>query len=142
MSVLLAHPFLHVHLHPGPVPVLETEWLGFAGSADFRAALTQAVDAARLHGGRGWVADDRRLGPVRPVDMDWVADWLLPTLDALGIRRFALVESEESLNRFLINNMYQTVTPELPQMEFQAFPNLAEARAWAAEQDQELEASS
>lgn len=132
MSVLLDFPFLTVHLHPGPGPVLETEWLGFAGSAEFREALTQTVDAARQHGVRGWVADDRRLGPVRPVDMDWVATWLLPTLDALGIRRFALLEAEESLNRFLINNMYREATPDLARMEFRAFADAAEARAWAS----------
>lgn len=133
MSVLLDYPFLTVHLHPGPALVLETEWLGFAGSADFREALTQAVDAARQHGVRGWLADDRRIGPVRPVDMDWVATWLLPTLDAVGIRRFALLESAEALNRFLINNMYQEATPELAGLEFRAFTDPAEARAWAAE---------
>lgn len=132
MSVLLDYPFLTVHFYPGPVPVLETQWLGFAGTADFREALTQAVDAARSHGVRGWLADDRRIGPVRPVDMDWVATWLLPTLDALGIRRFALLESAEALNRFLINNMYQDATPELPRMAFRAFTDAAAARAWVS----------
>lgn len=131
MSVLLAFPFLNVHLHPGPCPVLETEWLGFAGSADFREALAQTVDAARAHGVRGWVADDRRLGPVRPVDMDWIAAWLLPTLDEQGIGRFALLESEESMNRFLISNMYQTAMPALQRMEIQAFADPAAAHAWA-----------
>lgn len=69
IKTLATYPFLNVLLHTSPVMVLETEWLGFAGSIDFRAALLDILRLARLHKVVGWVADDRRLGAVRPVDL-------------------------------------------------------------------------
>lgn len=130
-KTLATYPFLNLLLHTSPVPVLETEWLGFAGSTDFRAALLETVRLARLHKVVGWVADDRRLGAVRPTDLDWTHTHLLRPLHDLGLRRFAHLESLEVLNRLTINGMYQTVLPDLD-YEFQHFTDLAAARAWAA----------
>lgn len=124
-------PFLKLLLHTGPTPVLETQWLGFAGSTDFRAALLEAVRLAQLHQVAGWVADDRRLGAVRPKDLEWTHACVLTPLDELGVRRFAHLESAEVLNRLTINGMYQTALPGL-RYEFRHFTDLAEARTWAA----------
>ena len=130
-SIIASYPFLNLVLHSGgPHNVLETEWLGFAGSADFRAALTEALRLARLHRITGWVADDRRLGAVRPKDLDWTHAEVLAPLGELGVQRFAHLESEEVLNRLIIDGMYQRSVPGLP-YEFRHFTSLAEARAWA-----------
>jgi len=130
-SIIASYPFLNLVLHNGgPHNVLETEWLGFAGSADFRAALTEALRLARLHRISGWVADDRRLGAVRPKDLDWTHTEILVPLGELGVQRFAHLESEEVLNRITIDGMYQRSVPGLP-YEFRHFTALAEARAWA-----------
>lgn len=128
---LAAWPFLRLLLHTGPTPVLETQWLGFAGSTDFRAALLEAVQLARQHQVAGWVADDRSLGAVRPKDLEWTHTSVLKPLDELGVRRFAHLESEEILNRLTINGMYQTALPGLS-YEFRHFTDLVDARAWAA----------
>lgn len=130
-TTLSAYPFLNILLHTGPHNVLETEWLGFAGSADFRQALTELLRLARLHHVAGWVADDRRLGAVRPKDLDWTHTNLLMPLSDLGVRRFAHLESEEIMNRLTINGMYQSVIPGLA-YEFRHFTSLTEARTWAA----------
>lgn len=130
-TTLVAYPFLNILLHTGTHNVLETEWLGFAGSADFRQAMTETLRLARLHHVVGWVADDRRLGAVRPKDLDWVHEHLLIPLSNLGVRRFAHLESEEALNRITINGMYQSVIPGLA-YEFRHFTSLPDARAWVA----------
>lgn len=130
-TTLAAYPFLNLVLHPGPNPVIETEWRGFAGSADFREALTEALRRARLHQVVGWVADDRRLGAVRPKDLDWAHANLLLPLSKLGVRRFAHLEAGEALNRLTIDGMYKTALPELG-YEFRHFTDLAAARDWAA----------
>lgn len=131
-KTLASYSFLNLLLHTGgPVPVLETEWLGFAGSADFQQALLEALRLARLHQVAGWVADDRRLGAVRPKDLDWTHEQVLKPLDALGVRRFAHLESAETLNRLIIGGLYQTAVPDLT-YEFRHFTDLAPARAWAA----------
>lgn len=130
MSVLATFPALVLHLHTGTCHALETEWLGFASSADFRHYVRQALDLAEQHGVTAWVANDLRLGTVRPVDLQWVAEYVLPTMVRLGITRFARLESEETLNRMLIGHMYRAATPELP-FETQTFASLPQARAWA-----------
>jgi hypothetical protein len=131
ITTLAAYPYLNLLLHTGSRNVLETEWLGFAGSTDFRAALTEALKLARLHHTTGWVADDRRLGAVRPKDLEWTHHALLAPLVEVGVLRFAHLESEETLNRITINGMYQSAIPGLP-YEFRHFTSLLEARAWAA----------
>ncbi|RZJ58345.1 MAG: hypothetical protein EOO55_00975 [Hymenobacter sp.] len=130
-TTLAAYPFLTILLHADTHQVLETEWLGFAGSTNFRAALTEALRLARLHRVTGWVADDRRLGAVRPKDLDWCHDAILMPLSDLGVRRFAHLESEEALNRLTIDGMYQSALPGLA-YEFRHFASLPEARTWAA----------
>lgn len=131
MSVLASYPTLVLHLHAGPVPVLETEWLGFTGSADFRRYITDALELARQHGVRGWLANDLLLGAVRPADLQWVSQFVLPTMVALGIERFARLEAADTLNRLLIGRMYQAATPELP-LEVHTFADALLARKWAA----------
>ncbi|MDJ0367279.1 hypothetical protein QMK33_19195 [Hymenobacter sp. H14-R3] len=131
-KTLASFDFLNLLLHTGGRHiVLETEWLGFAGSNDFRRALTEALRLARLHHVTGWVADDRRLGPVRPKDLEWTHTEILLPLGELGVLRFAHLESEQVLNRLTINGMYQTAVPGL-NYEFRHFTLLPEARAWAA----------
>lgn len=130
-TTLATYPFLNILLHIGSRNVLETEWLGFAGSTDFRTALTEALRLARLHRVTGWVADDRHLGAVRPKDLEWTHNMVLVPLSDMGVVHFAHLESEESLNRLTINGMYQSAIPGLA-YEFRHFTSLLEARAWAA----------
>jgi hypothetical protein len=130
-TIVASYPFLNLVLHSGgPHNVLETEWLGFAGSTEFRAALTEALRLARLHRVTGWVADDRRLGAVRPKDLEWTHTEILVPLGELGVARFAHLESEEVMNRLTIDGMYQRSVPGLP-YEFRHFTSLPTARAWA-----------
>jgi len=130
-ELLASFPYLNLHLHAaGPRKALETEWLGFVGGPDFRLALTEALRLARAHYVTGWVADDRLLGSLRPKDLDWGFTHLHEPLAELGVRRFALLETEETLNRFIINSKYQEAMPGLP-FELRFFTNLTEARSWA-----------
>jgi hypothetical protein len=131
-TTLASYDFLKLLLHTSAQrSVLETEWLGFAGSNDLRLALTEAVRLARLHHVTGWVADDRRLGAVRPKDLEWTHAQVLVPLNEIGVLRFAHLESEEVLNRLTINGMYQTALPGL-NYEFRHFTSILEARAWAS----------
>lgn len=130
MAVLSSYPSLVLHLYSGRRYALETEWLGFTSSADFRHYVTEALRLAREHGATAWIANDIRLGAVRPVDLEWVAHEVLPAMVELGITRFARLESQETLNRMLIGSMYQEAAPDLT-FEVRAFTDLPTARAWA-----------
>lgn len=132
MTHLHAFPYLNLYLHPGPSPALETHWLGFATGAEFRAGIRQAMDLARQHHVTGWIADDRLLGAVRPRDLQWCFDEVLLALGALGVRRFALLESQDAMNRRTIDGMYQRVQPVVA-FEIRRFTDVQLARAWAGE---------
>lgn len=106
-TTLASYDFLTLLLHSGSQRnVLETAWLGFVGSNDLRLALTEAMRLARLHHVKGWVADDRRLGAVRPKDLEWAHAQVLVLLGKLGLLRFADLELGEVLNQLTINSMY------------------------------------
>ncbi|MDO7851355.1 hypothetical protein [Hymenobacter convexus] len=125
-----AFPYLNLYLHPGPSPSLETHWLGFATGAEFRAGVRKAVELARQHHVTGWIADDRLLGAVHPRDLQWCFEEVLLALGGLGVRRFALLESQDALNRRTIDGMYQRVQ-SVVDFEIRRFTDLELARAWA-----------
>ncbi|UPL50863.1 hypothetical protein [Hymenobacter sublimis] len=54
----------------------------------------------------------------------------MPALSAGGLRRLAVVESEDLLNRVLIEDAYTTPVHIL-NIEFKRFADLPAARAWA-----------
>ena len=130
MTPTHAFPYLNLYLHPGPSPAMETHWLGFATGAEFRAGILQAMALGREHHVTGWIADDRLLGAVRPRDLQWCLDEVLLSLGELGVRRFALLESQDAMNRRTIDGMYQRVEPEVS-FEIRRFTDLQHARAWA-----------
>lgn len=131
MTTAHAYPYLNIYLQPGPSPTLETHWLGFATGAEFRAGVTQALELAKEQHVVGWIADDRLLGAVRPRDLQWCFDEVLLALSATGVRRFALLESEDGMNRRTIAGMYQQVQPVVD-FEIRRFTDLQQARAWAS----------
>jgi hypothetical protein len=130
MSVLVSYPSLVLHLHTGTRVALETEWLGFVSSSDFRQLITEALQLAKEHGVTAWIANDLLLGAVRPVDLQWVAEHVLPAMVEMGIVRFARIDSEQTMNRMLIGQMYQDATPQHP-IEMCSFPDVQQAREWA-----------
>jgi len=130
MRTLLTQPYLHLYLHEGPVPVLELQWLSYVASHDFRAAATQALAFTRTHHVKAWVGDDRLLGAVRPRDLEWAEQTILHPLAQAGLARFALLESQDALNRRIISGMYTRIEAELP-FTIRHFDDLLAARAWA-----------
>ncbi|MGI4875495.1 MAG: hypothetical protein ACRYFX_30440 [Janthinobacterium lividum] len=132
MRTLFSFPYLSVYLHEeGPLPTLETHWLGYAASADFRTAVAQVVAAASQYHVKGWIADDRFLGAVRPRDLEWVEQQVLNVLHLAGLQRFAQLEAEDTLNRLTIDRMYQQATLNVD-FEFRRFADIDQARAWAS----------
>ena len=133
MELLATFPFLRLHLHHDTgCRAIEAEWRGFVSSAFLRQALTEALTLARRHGVQAWIADDRRLGPVRPADLEWVVTTVVPEFITLGIERFAMVEAEDPLNKLLITNATDTVTQELPLL-VRRFTDPEAARRWACQ---------
>lgn len=130
MRTLHSYPFLTIYLHEGPSPTLEMSWLGHATSAEFRGAALRSLAFSGVHRIKNWISDDRQLKDVHLRDLDWVAEIGMKPLAKIGIERFALLESLDTLNRRTINEMYQQLTPTLT-YEVRRFESLPHARAWA-----------
>jgi hypothetical protein len=130
MQLLYSSDFLTLTLHEGASRAIEAKWQGFVSSAVLRQATLDAVVLARQHRITGWIADDRLLGPVRPVDLEWIAQHVLPQLIGVGLKRFARIEAIDPLNKLLIGQVQDTAESQMP-FEMQTFTSLPAARAWA-----------
>lgn len=130
MQLLTASSHLTLYLHQGASRALEAQWLGFASSAVLRQSTLEAVVLARQYRITSWIADDRLLGPVRPVDLEWIAQHVLPQLIAVGIKRFARIDAIDPLNKLLIGQAQAAAAQQLP-FELRTFTDLTAARAWA-----------
>jgi hypothetical protein len=132
MQLLVSYPFLHLYLHEGPSPAFEAQWRGFVSSSFLRQAITDALVLARQHRIRGWIADDRLLGPIRPADLEWIGTQVLPTLISIGVQRLARIEAADPMNKLLINKTQEDAQQAFP-LEIRVFTDLQEARRWASE---------
>lgn len=134
MPVLHSTPFLTVHFDPSTA-TLETEWLDFVNSDDLRAALDEALRLGRLYGVRGWIGNNKRMRTIRPADQDWMNQVWFPEFAKLGVRRLAVVVSDDALNRMGIDNILQRASDLVP-FDTQYFADAAEARRWVGEKEE------
>ncbi|MCA8830473.1 hypothetical protein [Hymenobacter pini] len=130
MVHLASFPFVTFYLHDIGCKALEAVWNDYVSSAFFREAVLQAVAFVQQHQVTAWIADDRRLGPMERDDLAWIGTTILPTLAASGLRRLALVESDDWLNRALIQEEYTFPVSSLT-LELRHFADVPTARAWA-----------
>jgi hypothetical protein len=101
-----------------------------AASPVLRRATLECIELARAHGVTGWVADDRRLGPISPADLSWIYTYVFPLLVQGGVLRFACLEAEDPQTQQDVNQVHEIAAQQLP-FELRSFTDPAEARAWA-----------
>lgn len=133
MPILYQTSFLQLHHHAAGA-TLETEWLDFVNSEQLRTALHEALRLARLHRVQGWIANNTLLRTLRPADQDWINQTWFPEFAKLGVKRLAIIESQDALNRMGINNIMQRATAHVP-FDTQYFADAEQARRWAASVD-------
>lgn len=133
MVHLASYPFVTFYLHTVGCTALEAVWGDHVSSSFFREAVRQAVTYVQQYQTTGWIADDRRLGPMEREDLAWVGTQVLPALAAGGLRRLAMLESEDWLNRALIQAGYTYPVESLP-IELRYFTDVQSARIWACSQ--------
>jgi hypothetical protein len=131
MILLASFPFVNFYLHNIGCAAIEATWRSDdINSFDLQEALLHGLDQARQHHVSGWVADDRRLSPILPSDLLWITTNVLPALADMGVKRLAVVDSEDPLNRELIHDAYHVPLAALG-IEIHHFLDLRQARTWA-----------
>jgi len=130
MKKLYTSAAINLYLHMGAHTGLELEWLDFVNSNDLRQSLTEALRLAKEHHIKSWIADNRLIRAVRPIDFEWMGEHIIPPLHQLGVRRMAVIESTDAVNRMGVNRFLQTVLPATA-IELRYFQSVPEARLWA-----------
>lgn len=104
------------------------EWKSYAEGEEFRSALDAGISLIRQKRANRWLADLRRLGPVRQVDQQWTNDDWFPRAIAAGVRFMALVSPTASVSRLSVKQIMNKVRDiELVTCNFD---ELEPARAW------------
>lgn len=130
MSIVYRTNFIQLHHNPAGA-TLETEWLDFANSEQIRSSLTEALRLGRQHRIQGWIGNNLKMRTIRPADQDWMNQSWFPEFAKLGVKRLAIVVSQDALNQMGINNIIQRASAHVP-FDTQYFSDPAEARRWAA----------
>ncbi|NML65724.1 hypothetical protein HHL22_10955 [Hymenobacter sp. RP-2-7] len=130
MPVIYRTNFLLLH-HDPKNATLETEWLGFVNSEQLRASLTEVLRQMRTLRIQGYVANNTLLRAIRPADQDWINQVWFPEFAKLGVKRLAIVMSQDGLNQMGIQNIMQRATAHIP-FDTLHFADADEARRWAA----------
>jgi hypothetical protein len=130
MPVIYRTSYLLLH-HDPTGHTLETEWQGFVNSEQLRTSLTEVLRLARQHRIQGYVANNTLLRTIRPADQDWINEQWFPEFAKLGVKRLAIVVSQDGLNRMGVSNIMQRATAHAP-YDTQYFADADEARRWAS----------
>lgn len=132
MEKLFATSHINIYLHTSTHLTIEIQWLDFVPGAELRSCLLEMLRLARQHRVQAWLADNRLIRAMRPVDLEWVGQEIMLPMSQLGVRRLSVVESQDAMNRMGVSAMLAVVLPST-QLTTQYFLTLAEARAWATE---------
>lgn len=133
MDLLFSTSYINISLHSGPShKTIEIQWLDFVPSNELRTSMREMLHLARLHEAKAWIADNRLIRAMRTADLAWAGPEVIEPMSALGVRRFAAVESLDAMNRMGVTALLADVIPNT-KMTHRFFPTIEEARAWATE---------
>jgi hypothetical protein len=113
--------------HDASVPCVIMQWKSFATSQEFRKGLNSGLHMVNTHKVGNWLADLRKMDVIDPEDEQWSnTDWFPRALQA-GIRKMALIPSEDVFNNMAVENIMSQVTSNL---QVHYFKDLESAKAW------------
>jgi hypothetical protein len=100
------------------------------GSEDFRSALNAGLDLLVEQKSSHWLADVRNMGFIQVEDQDWTnQDWF-PRAASLGIRKMALILTQQSIAHASTNRIMRRVNGIV--IETAMFDNETDAKRWLA----------
>ena len=104
------------------------EWKSYVEGEEFRSALDAGISVIRQKRASRWLADLRRLGPIRQVDQQWTNEDWFPRAVAAGVRAMALVSPTAAVSRMSV----QQIMSRVKEIELVTayFDDLEEARTW------------
>lgn len=132
MEPIYSHPSVVIYLHAGKHNTLEVQWLDFVNSDTLRTCLLEALRLARHHAVRAWIADNRLLRAIRTKDFEWMDAHIMQPLNALGVHRLAVIDSQDAMNQLGIKLFLSSIIPNTAIIS-QTFTSPEQARTWATQ---------
>ncbi|MBZ0206085.1 MAG: hypothetical protein K8H89_07150 [Flavobacteriales bacterium] len=132
-QVLLDEPFLTLEHLPARKMVRLT-WKGHARGDQYRKGLSLALEVLRKNDVRYWLADLRGMTAIMRDDERWANEVWFPQLFATGLRRMAIIESNDYFNQTSVERSFTAVNGKLT-FEVAWFRSPEKASAWL-ERDQ------
>lgn len=124
-------PYLQIHVAEQP-GLIRTVWFGFALSEEVREGMLEALRHVRENNVTRWLADYRQRRIITPEDQQWIADTFLPQLATAGLRRLAIVESENVFGRLSVTGPLSRASDHI-NWEIGYFDSPDEALRWLNE---------
>ncbi len=121
--------FLRVSFE-GEVPCVTMQWKGFATSEEFREGLNAGLKTVETEKCSNWLADLRKMEVIAPEDEAWSNENWFPRGLAGGIKKMALIPSEDVFNSLSVDSIMSKV--EGIGLVIHYFSNVEEARQWLA----------
>jgi hypothetical protein len=126
-QVIVDNEWVLIRYHPRP-KIVHHEFRRFVHGAVLREALETGLSTLKLGGAARWLSDDRRNGPIPPVDGDWaLKDWG-PRAIAAGWRYWAVILPDKVLGQMNMKRWIETYAKL--GVAAQAFPNPEAGLDW------------
>lgn len=117
-----------IEVHPAQ-KLVRLIWKGPVEGAAYRAILAKLMEAVKEYGLVLWLSDGRRSGAILPEDQQWTMQEFTPQVMAAGLRRIAIVNSEDRLNHSAVDRMVND-TPAEATYAVAFFEDPAIAQLW------------
>ena len=117
-----------IEVHPSQ-ELVRLIWKGPVEGERYRAILLKLMDAVKEYRLALWLSDGRRSGAMLPEDQLWTMQEFTPQVMAAGLRRIAIVNSEDRLNHSAVDQMVND-TPAEAAYDVAFFEDPAIAQLW------------
>lgn len=109
--------------------ILELEWHDFASGDAFRTVLEEAYELAKSYAVKGWLGNNTAMRTIRQVDQQWTTETWFPKLEDLPLRKMAIIESTDAMNRMSVTTIMTTAKPIIS-FDVQYFTSRHTAMQW------------
>ncbi|AKQ45165.1 hypothetical protein TH63_05205 [Rufibacter radiotolerans] len=116
--------------------LIETRWLQFATSNEYRAGLNQYLEAVSRNEVRLWLGDYRLGKVVKLEDQEWAAkDWFTRFLPlSTGIEKMARVQAQDIFSQISSDGMKEKLDIDGLPFQFSEFKYYESAKDWLLEE--------
>lgn len=121
-------PDATIDVHPVQRLVRLT-WKRAVSGPEYRALLMRVLDVVKDQQLELWLSDGRKAGPILYDDQVWTMQEFTPLVLAAGLRRIAIVNSQDGLNLLAVDRMVNATPPGAP-YDIGFFEDPAIAQLW------------